>query len=71
MNDLVLKGGRVIDPSQGIDKVTDIAFAAGKVAAVGDGLSAKAERELGYRTRPYGEALTEAIAWFRQNGLLK
>jgi dihydroflavonol-4-reductase len=32
--------------------------------------SAKAERELGYRARPYGQALAEAIAWFRQNGLL-
>src|SRR5512136_1841593 len=39
MNDLVLKGGRVIDPSQGIDKVTDIAFAGGKVSAIGDNLS--------------------------------
>ena len=38
MNDLVLKRGRVIDPAQGLDKVTDIAFADGKVAAVGDGL---------------------------------
>jgi dihydroflavonol-4-reductase len=33
--------------------------------------SAKAERELGYRARPYGAALVEAIAWFRRNGLLK
>jgi len=33
--------------------------------------SAKAERELGYRARPYGEAITDAIAWFRDNGYLK
>jgi dihydroflavonol-4-reductase len=33
--------------------------------------SAKAERELGYRARPYGEAIAEAIAWFRKNGYLK
>lgn len=46
MNDLVLKGGRVIDPAQGIDKVTDIAFAGGKVAAIGDGLSAKDTRDV-------------------------
>ena len=46
MNDLVLKGGRVIDPSQGIDKVTDIAFADGKVAAIGDGLSAEDTRDV-------------------------
>jgi dihydroorotase len=46
MNDLVLKGGRVIDPSQGIDKVTDIAFAGGKVAAIGDGLAGTAVRDV-------------------------
>ncbi|MEZ5773802.1 MAG: amidohydrolase/deacetylase family metallohydrolase [Hyphomicrobiaceae bacterium] len=33
--DLVLKGGRVVDPSQGLDEKADVAFAAGKVAAVG------------------------------------
>ena len=33
--------------------------------------SAKAERELNYRARPYGEAVAEAIAWFRQHGYLK
>ena len=46
MNDLVLKGGRVIDPSQGIDKVTDIAFAGGKVAAIGDNLSGTDTRDV-------------------------
>jgi dihydroorotase len=37
--DLVLKGGRVIDPAQGIDGVQDVAIAKGKVAAVGPDLS--------------------------------
>ncbi len=46
MNDLVLKGGRVIDPSQGIDKVTDIAFAGGAVAAIGDKLTGKDTRDV-------------------------
>src|SRR4029077_3989807 len=46
MNDLVLKGGKLIDPSQGIDKVTDIAFAGGKVAAIGDNLSGKETRDV-------------------------
>lgn len=46
MNDLVLRGGRVIDPSQGIDRVTDIGFAGGKVAAIGDGLSATDVRDV-------------------------
>ena len=46
MNDLVLKNGRVIDPSQGLDRVTDIAFADGKVAAIGDGLTGRNERDV-------------------------
>jgi dihydroflavonol-4-reductase len=33
--------------------------------------SAKAERELGYRARPYSEGVRDAIAWFRQSGYLK
>ncbi len=33
-HDLILKGGRVIDPSQGIDGVMDVAFKAGKVSAL-------------------------------------
>ena len=41
MNDLILKGGRVVDPAQGLDKVTDIAFSGGKVAAIGDNLQGK------------------------------
>jgi dihydroorotase len=37
--DLVLRGGRVIDPSQDIDSVTDIGFQDGRVAEIGAGLS--------------------------------
>jgi dihydroorotase len=37
--DLVLRGGRVIDPSQAIDRVADVAFSNGKVVATGDGLA--------------------------------
>jgi dihydroflavonol-4-reductase len=32
--------------------------------------SAKAERELGYRHRPYREAIKDALDWFRRNGML-
>ena len=45
MHDLVLKGGRVIDPAQSIDRVTDVAFADGKVAAIGDGLEGRDTRD--------------------------
>jgi dihydroorotase len=36
--DLILRGGRVIDPSQRLDAVTDVAFASGKVAKLGSKL---------------------------------
>jgi len=38
--DLILRGGHVIDPSQAIDGVMDVAFAGGKAAAVGRDLTA-------------------------------
>lgn len=36
--DLVLRHGRVVDPSQDIDRVADVAFSGGAVAAIGDRL---------------------------------
>jgi dihydroorotase len=36
--DLVLRGGRVIDPASGTDRIADVAFADGRVAEVGEGL---------------------------------
>ena len=45
-HDLVLKGGRVVDPSQNLDSVTDVAFAYGKVSAVGTALKGIAERDV-------------------------
>ena len=33
--------------------------------------SSKAERELGYRARPYREALADALAWFRAHGYIR
>jgi dihydroorotase len=38
--DLILRGGRVVDPSQRLDAVTDVAFASDKVAAIGSELRA-------------------------------
>ena len=38
--DLILRGGRVIDPSQRLDAVTDVAFQGGKVAKLGANLEA-------------------------------
>jgi dihydroorotase len=45
-HDLILRGGRVIDPSQNIDGVMDVAFADGKVAAVGKKLKATPGTEI-------------------------
>jgi len=40
--DLILRGGHLIDPAQNIDRVSDIRFSNGRVAAIGDSLSAGA-----------------------------
>jgi len=45
-HDFVLRGGRVVDPSQGIDRVADVAFTDGHVAMVGDGLKGRTERDV-------------------------
>ncbi len=44
--ELILRGGRVVDPSQGLDAVADVAFAGGKVKAVGPGLEAGPRTEV-------------------------
>lgn len=41
MHDLVLRGGRVIDPANGLDGLADVAFTGGRVAAVGQGLGGR------------------------------
>jgi dihydroorotase len=45
MYDLVIKGGRLIDPAQGIDAPRDVAFQDGKVAAVDSAIDAGQARE--------------------------
>ena len=44
--DLALRGGRVIDPSQGIDAVMDVGFRDGRVAGLGAGLEGKTVRDV-------------------------
>src|SRR5258708_38337904 len=46
-HDLILKNGRVIDPASGLDRVVDIAFAGGKVAAGGEDLRETCEMRAG------------------------
>lgn len=45
-HDFVLTGGRVIDPASGTDATLDVAFAGGKVAAVGQGLKGAEVRDV-------------------------
>src|SRR5258707_9458767 len=44
--DLILRGGRVVDPSQKLDAVTDVAFAQGKVARIGTALRPDANTDV-------------------------
>jgi dihydroorotase len=44
--DLVIKGGRVIDPASGIDATRDIAIAAGRVAAVENSIAPESAAEV-------------------------
>jgi dihydroorotase len=44
--DLVLRGGRVIDPSQGIDAAMDVGFEGGRVAKIGGALSGAVVRDV-------------------------
>ncbi|HEU4996734.1 MAG TPA: dihydroorotase [Gemmatimonadaceae bacterium] len=41
MSTLILKGGRVIDPSQRLDEITDVAVVDGKIESIGRGLTAQ------------------------------
>jgi dihydroorotase len=40
--DLIVKGGRVIDPANGRDEIADVAFADGRVATIGAGIGTEA-----------------------------
>jgi dihydroorotase len=44
--DLVLRGGHVIDPANGIDAVMDVAVSGNRIAAVAPNLSAKATKTM-------------------------
>ena len=44
--DLIIKGGRVIDPARKLDAVRDVAVAQGKIAAVAENITAGAAETL-------------------------
>src|ERR1700704_1260585 len=47
--DLIIKGGRVIDPSMGLDAVRDLALAQGRIAAVAGDISGDATETIDAR----------------------
>ena len=77
---LVLRGGRVIDPSQKLDAVTDIAFSAGKVARIGPELKGNADTDIrdvsgaivapGLIDLHTPRLLGRHVAWHRRGGFL-
>lgn len=44
-DDIVIKGGRVIDPDQGIDRVLDVAIGSGRITAHGPGVLPDHQRQ--------------------------
>ena len=44
--DLVIKGGSVLDPGQGLDGVMDVAVSGGRIAAIGNDIAADSARQV-------------------------
>ena len=51
MFDILVRGGRVIDPAQGLDTVSDIGIIGPRVAAIGDDIARRGVRQRS-STRP-------------------
>jgi len=49
MLDVLIKGGRIIDPASGRDGVADIGFGGGRIAAIGSGMPLRAEQAVDAR----------------------
>jgi dihydroorotase len=45
-HDFVLRGGRVLDPAQGVDGIMDVAFSNGRVAEIGPGIRGDETRDV-------------------------
>lgn len=67
MTDLVIRGGRVLDPSQNLDRVCDVLISDGRVADIGDGFSA--ESEIDARGLLVVPGLVDLHAHLREPGL--
>ncbi len=57
--DLIIKGGRVIDPSAGLDAIRDVAIAAGRIAAVDTNLAGDAATTIDARGKVVAPGLID------------
>jgi dihydroorotase len=67
--DLLLRGARVIDPSQGFDRQADVAIRQGRIAAVGERLAGGAAEEIDAAGCVLAPALLDAHCHLREPGL--
>ncbi|MCX7044489.1 MAG: dihydroorotase [Candidatus Sumerlaeota bacterium] len=69
MSSLLIKGGRVLDPSQSLDKVTDILIENGKVVAIGKDISSsQADKTLDASGRLVTPGLIDMHVHLREPG---
>ena len=64
---LLLKGGRIVDPAQGLDKVADLLIADGLIAEIGD-LSAKADEVVDVANKVIVPGLIDMHVHLREPG---
>jgi len=65
---LLLKGGRVIDPSRGVNRVADIIIDRGRIAAIDRNIPPKGERVIDVRGKIVSPGLIDMHAHLREPG---
>ena len=55
-NSILIRGGRVIDPKNGVDQVADVLVKDGKIAEIGENLSAEGIQVIGSKVVLYKES---------------
>src|SRR3989344_7268440 len=68
MSTLLIHGGHVIDPKNGLDEVADILVRDGKVAKVGKGIKEKADKDIDAKGLTVTPGLIDMHVHFREPG---
>lgn len=71
MSDLLLTGGRVIDPASGFDQVADLHISGGRIAAIGQNLSAPGAERIDASGKVVCPGLIDLHVHFREPGQTK